>query len=960
MNHPGIHGRASFIAAVVKLFALGWLVVGSAWAQPVGPANAIQLTPEERAWVAANPVVTIGNPPLPPYHFVEKGLHTGYQVEMLDAMLKQVGLRARYIELPLAALLDGMRVGTHDVIMDPIHRKEREEFIIFSERSFDITLGIFARYDRKDISDLASLKGKRIGSYRDYALEAKLRKLLPDATVVQANDSEGMLRLVSTGEADFCVVEVRAGEFILQREQISNVATKGAFMAPGETPARAHDYGVRKSAPLLASILDKSLRAMDPAARQGVWKRWFASASEANTNRKITLTDEERVWLAAGHTVRVRIADYAPYVISNPAPAGIVVDYLNAIAGRVGFRLEYVPARHGWTESIQDVAEQHQYYDLLPVMHRTPEREKRLALTKDILTSPLVIYIRNDSPLVNGLDALHGKTVAAESGFTVTDKLRASHPAIRILEVNQSIDALEAVATGQAQAYVGNLTHASYLIKQHRLNNLMVSAPTPFGDFAQTIAVRKDWTVLAGLIDKGFASMSPEEVNAINQKWGTVEMSQRVDYALVWQIALVSAIIFLALWYWNVRLSREIAHRHQIESDLRQAKEAAEMACRAKSTFLANMSHELRTPMNAIMGMTALAQRHADEPKLQDQLGKIESASRHLLHVINDILDISKIEAGRLTLEQTNFRLGEVLGNLTSMLGHKVAEKGLGLHVELPPALRDQSLSGDPLRLAQILLNLAGNALKFTQQGSITLGVRLVEETPADVLLRWEVRDSGIGISPEDQRRLFTAFEQADGSMTRKYGGTGLGLAISKRLVHMMNGMIGVESTPGAGSLFWFTVRLGKATTGAVSPAPTLTGESAEVRLMTNHSGKRILLAEDEPVNQEVSRGLIEDVGLQTDLAEDGAIAVELAKRNRYALILMDMQMPNLNGLDAARAIRAESLNMGTPILAMTANAFEEDRRTCIDAGMNDHIPKPVDPNQLFETLLKWLEKPGE
>lgn len=389
-------------------------------------------------------------------------------------------------------------------------------------------------------------------------------------------------------------------------------------------------------------------------------------------------------------------------------------------------------------------------------------------------------------------------------------------------------------------------------------------------------------------------------------------------------------------------------------ADLECARKAAEASNVAKSTFLANMSHELRTPMSAIIGLTDLALRHASDPKLIDQLSKIMNASHHLLYVINDILDISKIEANRLRLEKTNFKLSEVLENLVSLVGHRFHDKGIELRVDLPPEVAHLSMKGDPLRLGQILLNLIGNALKFTAQGSITVRVRVADKSPNGVLLRFEVQDTGIGISTDDKKRLFTAFEQADGSMTRKYGGTGLGLAISKRLVYLMAGEIGVESQLGSGSTFWFTTLVDIAPE-IVTPAPVKSLPSAEERLRTGCANARILLAEDEPINQEVVRELLEDVGLVVDLAEDGNKAVELAKQNRYALILMDMQMPNLNGVDATRLIRSLSGYQSTPILAVTANAFDEDRQVCLTAGMNDHIPKPIDPEQLFETLLKWL-----
>ena len=403
------------------------------------------------------------------------------------------------------------------------------------------------------------------------------------------------------------------------------------------------------------------------------------------------------------------------------------------------------------------------------------------------------------------------------------------------------------------------------------------------------------------------------------------------------------------------------AYRNHLESlveartaELHAAKDAAEAASRAKSTFLANMSHELRTPLNGITGMIRLASFRMTDPKGRDQLDKAKFAADHLLSIINDILDISKIEADRLVLEKADFTLQPIIDSIFNLLGDKAQAKGLAVHTDLAPGLGNQVLVGDPLRLGQVLINLAANAIKFTEHGSLTIRIIERESRPDNTLLRFEVIDTGIGLSTDDQTRLFSPFVQADDSMTRKYGGTGLGLAISKRLIGLMGGKIGVDSALGQGSNFWFEIGLPKSTRAAANASAPLT-ESAASRIRRQHPGKRILLVEDDAINQEVARDILEDVGLLVDVAANGEQAVERARQQTYAAILMDVQMPVMNGLSATRAILAESLNQQAPIIAMTANAFTEDRADCLKAGMKDYLAKPVRPERLYQTLLKWL-----
>jgi two-component system sensor histidine kinase/response regulator len=537
----------------------------------------------------------------------------------------------------------------------------------------------------------------------------------------------------------------------------------------------------------------------------------------------------------------------------------------------------------------------------------------------------------------------------------------------------------------------------------------------------------------------------------------------------------------------------DLRSRFEIEKKLHEAVELAEAASQTKADFLANMSHEIRTPMNAIVGFSGLAMKTDLDRKQRDYIRKIQQSGTHLLGIINDILDFSKIEAGKLSVEQADFELEKMLENVSNLISEKATNKGLELVFKVEKGTPNY-LVGDPLRLGQIMVNYSNNAVKFTEKGEIVIGIRVEEETDSDVLMRFSVHDTGIGLTEEQIGKLFQSFQQADTSTSRKYGGTGLGLAISKKLATLMGGDVGVESDYGKGSTFWFTARLGKGIvkTKKLMPNPDLrgrrmlvvddnemsrivisemltgmtfsvkdvasgkaaleeiqtaakAGEAYEVILLdwqmpemdgietakairelpiaplphmvmvtaygreevlkeaslagledvmikpvsastmldtmvqilggkhdetgdedqqetpltqdlNTIKGSSILLVEDNEFNQQIASELLTDAGFKVDIAEDGQKSIEKLDKHLYDIVLMDMQMPVMDGVTATREIRKDERFKDLPILAMTANVMEADVKRCREAGMQDHIGKPIDPDELFAKLLKWLK----
>lgn len=948
---------------------------------PLGASAALQLSDEQRGWIAEHRVIRVGieRSGWAPFDVLDKeGRHSGLSGDYLALLGQRLGLRFEAVLLDdWAAAQQALRSGQVDVLPSVAKTAERESFMAFSAPYITSSSLIFTRSDLP-VQRLADLSGRRVAIERGYVLQQPLGERVGDVRWLEVRDTEAALRAVSSGRAEAYVGDMIVASHLIRALNLTNLELRG------ETGLSSSEFrfAVRRDWPQLVELLDQALDSLSTAEREAIKQRWLPPLTVFNWRRLLQVG-----W---------------PYLIGLLALIAFVLVWNRRLAVQIAERQRA----------------------------EAEARRQRSTLLALINAIPDPIWFKDTEGRYVGINQacaeLFGRPSSEVEGKRDEELL---HPDWAQSRVEHDLTALN---------WTGPYESEGFSIYPDGRRVVFDTLRTTFYD---------DQGQLLGLVG----------------------------------------------------VSRDITLRKQAEDELGKAKELAEEAARLKSDFLANMSHEIRTPMNAIIGMSHLALKTELNPRQRDYLGKIQQAGQHLLGIINDILDFSKIEAGKLAIEHIDFDLQQVLENLANLIGDKVAAKGLELIFNLDPALPRQ-LVGDPLRLGQILINYANNAVKFTEQGEVEVLIRLEHEDEAQgqVLVYLGVRDTGIGLNEEEKGRLFESFQQADNSTTRKYGGTGLGLAISKSLAEAMGGSVGVDSQPGRGSLFWCRLPLGIARNQAqpllpqadlrwrrvlvvddndsarqvlqdllasmsfhaaavasgadallavqqaalqgrpfelllidwqmpgmdgietarrvrelgLEPAPHLLMVTAhgreEVWLgaqrvgvedvllkplnpsllfdalirslggagsgagyaplsagepVPSFDGQRVLLVEDNELNREVACGLLQESGLQIDQAEHGGVALERLRAHAdgyYALVLMDMQMPVLDGIACAEAIRREARFAALPIVAMTANAMPADRERCLAAGMNDHLGKPIEPEQLWATLQRWLPAGAE
>ena len=889
-------------------------------------ADALEFTPEEKAFIALNPEIRVAMmPDFSPFSYIIQDTIGGFEHDLLALLSQRTGLQFTKRLGNWNSNLTAFKAKKLDMIASISYKKERDAFTLFTKPYYEIPIMIFVRDDFGEYQGLESLAGKKVGVLKDIFYSKELEKIGTMELVVYETYEEITKALVF-GKIDALIQNLPNINHLIKKHVYTNLKLASELQLPNINREDLR-FGIRPDKPILHSIMQKALESISEEEREALANLWMGAAKGSSTSL-IKFSTKERAYLVEKKTITMCVnPDWEPYEKINEQQKheGLAAEYMQLIAQKIGkpFTLLYTKT---WQETLEKAKAGK--CDIISFLEPTPHRKAFLNFTSPIYEEPEVIIVKNDVSYFVGLNALKGKTVGVVKGSRTAGILRNDYPAIRVVDVENYTKAMRMVSGGQLDAAITPLVGGAYLIAKERLFDIKIIGDTGLKN-RYCIGVNKNDAILQGIMEKAVHSLTDDEVQEISNKWLSVRMEKGTDYSLIWKILAGVALILMGGVYWNRKLSH-------INMQLTAAKKKAEEATVTKSTFLANMSHEIRTPMNAITGMIYLMKQTRLDSTQSGYVHKIENSANSLLGLINDILDFSKIEAGKLAIEEIDFDLQTVIDNVTTLVELKANEKGLEFVVSYDQGM-NMNLHGDPLRLGQVLTNLANNAVKFTQTGEVGIYITRLEQDR----YRFKVHDTGIGMTAEQQSRLFQSFSQADAGTTRKYGGTGLGLAISKQLVEMMMGRIWVESKAGRGSTFTFEVTLGE--------------QESKPKSLRKFPDKKVLIVDDTPSWQKILTRLLQEFNISVATADSGeeAIAMICQQKQDYDLVLMDWKMPGLDGIETTKKIREQCQSLPPTIIMVSAYRQEGLLNAAKEQGIEMFLQKPVNPSLLYSVIME-------
>jgi len=904
----------------------------------------VQLTQQQQEWIQKHPNIIVGvGPDWAPIDFVEDGDYKGIANDYLQLIAKKTGLHLTLQVNKWQDNLAKIKEGSIDMLDAVYLTQERTLFMNYTQPYFEMLDYFFIR-DDLHVKTLKDLNGKRVAIPKGYAHREILKKEFPKIKIVDVETFSQAVDAVLQRKADILFDTYASVTYVLKRDGINTIIPFKSYR--GKNAMKLH-MTTKKSLPILRDILDAGLQSISPLERERIYNKWIGFEHKEHNNSDLVLSLEEKEYIQTHPTVFYDALAWEPLLnVKDGAVEGLIGDYLKLIEHKSG--LHFVPKIvQSWENSLEDLHNK----KIAFVPTEGMANSQNFLQSDPFCSFPFVLVTQNDKSFINHIEDIDNETIAVVKNSGAQEYLQKHYPSLK-LQVTQNIE--EALALVQQSKVYATLTHmavAIYNVGHYYPKELHIAGKID-ADFHHTLLLKSDEKVLLHIFNKVIHSIPETQKQDIQNRWVHIHVTQAKDYTLIYELLLLFVFIISGTLYWNHKLALEIKRRKEIEEALQKAKENAEYANRSKSEFLANMSHEIRTPMNAIMGFTELLHEQLCEPRLQSYVKTIQSAGNTLLMLINDILDLSKIEAGKMELQNKPTNLHDLFQEVGAIFAMNIKNKGLELHIIVDDTV-PKSLLLDGVRLRQILFNLIGNAVKFTQHGCITLRLETIDiqEHTSKIDLLISVEDTGMGI-PEDQlERIFQAFEQKEGQENRKFGGTGLGLSISKRLSEMMGGEIKVRSVEGEGSCF--TIQLYGISIASVEDETKYETNKKDLHEELVFEPAKVLVVDDIKDNRELIVNDFLNTNIKTTTASNGLQAYELVQKESFDLVIMDIRMPVMDGYQSAQNMKIYHPSL--PIIALTASVMQGEFEEGGSKNFDGYLRKPVLKAELFEEMSKFL-----